>query len=130
MPLSPEQLEQPYFIPTGENVSQILAELNTVTQRASMTIPTIQLSNICPYRESQDFSFHQLHNGYHWQGEGRYENVCSEDGFPSIEEAASDVIFWLHRANDYDMQSSHALVQSLGLPWLDQPELDLILEDC
>ena len=27
MPLSPEQLELPYFIPTGENVSQILAEL-------------------------------------------------------------------------------------------------------
>ena len=27
MPLSPKQLELPYFIPTGENVSQILAEL-------------------------------------------------------------------------------------------------------
>ena len=27
MPLSPEQLELPYFIPTSENVSQILAEL-------------------------------------------------------------------------------------------------------
>ena len=28
MPLSPEQLEQPAFIPTGENVHQILATLN------------------------------------------------------------------------------------------------------
>ncbi len=128
MSLNPELPELPTFIPPGENVSQILAELNANTESIPMTPPTIQLSDTCPYREGQDFSFHQLHNGYHWQGEGRYEEICSEDGFASLEEAASDVIFWLHRANDYDLQAAHALVQALGLPHLEQIELDLILE--
>lgn len=65
---------------------------------------------------------------HHWAGQGDYADRRSEEGFASIEAAASDVIFWLHRANDYDRQAAHALVQALGLPQLDQPELDLILE--
>ena len=159
MPLSTEELEQPYFIPTSENVSQILAELRAVeagtdqtsaaqqlleviptvdyrladlqtfTTRNPTMPPTIQLAEDCPYCEGQDFSFYQLHNRYHWQGEGHYESICSEDGFITLEECVSDVIFWLHRANDYDMQTAHALVQTLGLPYLEQIELDLILED-
>ena len=32
MPLSAEELEQPYFIPTSENVSQILAELRAAAE--------------------------------------------------------------------------------------------------
>ena len=158
MPLNAEDQEQPYFIPTSENVSQILAELRTdetvrglavdvqqllevmpavdrsltnlqtFTSRTPMTT-TIQLPETCPYREGQDFSIYQLHNRYHWQGEGRYEQICSEDGSTTLEACVSDVIFWLHRANGYDMQTAHALVQMLGLPELDQPELDLILED-
>ena len=158
MTLSTEELEQPYFIPTSENVSQILlelgtaeerhylsatiqqllrvkpavdrslAELKTFTTRIPMT-PTIPLADVCPYVEGQDFSVYRLHDRYHWQGEGRYEQICSEDGSTTLEVCVSDVIFWLHRANDYDMQTAHALVQMLGLPQLDQPELDLILED-
>ena len=41
MPLNPEQLELPYFIPTGENVSQILAELRA-TEATSEPIPLAQ----------------------------------------------------------------------------------------
>ena len=41
MPLSPEQLELPYFIPTGENVSQILAKLRAA-EAPSEPIPLAQ----------------------------------------------------------------------------------------
>ena len=47
MPLSPEQLELPYFIPTGENVSQILAELRAAEVH-SEPIPLAQESPLEP----------------------------------------------------------------------------------
>ena len=41
MPLSAEELEQPYFVPTSENVSQILAELRAA-EADREPIPTTQ----------------------------------------------------------------------------------------
>ena len=47
MPLSPEQLELPYFIPTGENVSQILTELRAA-EAPSESIPLAQEPPLAP----------------------------------------------------------------------------------
>ena len=48
MTLNAEELEQPYFIPTSENVSQILLELGTAEERHHLSATIQQLLRVKP----------------------------------------------------------------------------------
>ncbi|CAN5584187.1 hypothetical protein BH23CYA1_BH23CYA1_13680 [soil metagenome] len=38
--------------------------------------------------------------GYHWEGEGDYENYCSEDGFETAKQAEADAVAYLQSVDD------------------------------
>jgi len=72
MPLSPEQLEQPAFIPTGENVHQILATLNGT-----------------PVRDKDFYLFRSrtARLPWRWESTGRHVGQSSPHNFATQAEA-------------------------------------------
>ena len=75
MALTSEQLELPYFIPTGENISQILSELNGM-----------------PVRD-RDFTLFRNRTArlpWRWEGTGRYEGQQSPRHFSTQAEAVQN----------------------------------------
>jgi hypothetical protein len=46
-------------------------------------------------KNNQAFSIYILNGLYEWEGLGRYEDYCSEDGFETEAEAILDAIFFL-----------------------------------
>ncbi len=80
MTLNATQLELPYFIPTSENVQQILSALGT----AKATPTAIQ---------DEDFHlFRQRHSRqpWRWEGAGQYAGTCSERNFATEASAVAD----------------------------------------
>lgn len=77
MTLTATQLELPYFIPTAENVQQILSELRTAEARPTAV-------------QGEDFHlFRQRHSRqpWRWEGAGRYAGTTSERNFATQEQA-------------------------------------------
>ena len=78
MPLNAKQLELPYFIPTSENVSQILAELRTENQT--------------PIRDTDYSLFRRRHERkpWRWEGAGRHVGINSAKTFATEAQADAD----------------------------------------
>ena len=72
MPLTAKQLELPYFIPTAENVHQILGELNgTPVQDEDFYLFRSRTARL-PWR---------------WEGTGRHVGQCSPRNFATQAQA-------------------------------------------
>lgn len=82
MALTGEQLELPYFIPTGENVSQILSELRK----------TGEGTEALPVRDQDFLLFRQRGSREPWRWEGirEYSGAYSERNFRTEEQAIAD----------------------------------------
>lgn len=81
MPLNAKQLELPYFVPSGENVSQILAELRKA-----------ESENNKPKRDKDFYLFRDRtdHLPWHWEGTGRHSGKRSTRTFETEAEAIAD----------------------------------------
>lgn len=82
MTLSTEQLELPYFIPTSENVSQILSELRKAEKD----------TDCVPVRDRDFLLFRQRgsRESWRWEGIGQYSGAYSERNFQTEAEAEAN----------------------------------------
>ena len=89
MTLTGEQLELPYFVPTSENVSQVLSEL-LKPEAASETVS----------ERDQDFLLFQQRGSrepWRWEGIGGHAGAYSERNFRTEEQAIADAQSKLQR---------------------------------
>ena len=88
MTLTGEQLELPYFIPTSENVTQILNELRQPQPECSLA-----------ERDKDFYLFRQRgsRTPWRWEGTGRYANRKSKTTFKSEADAIAHAQQHLHR---------------------------------